>query len=432
MVFIKLYEERKEAEGRGKNWFTVKSFLAFQEAQGEKETKRAIHKLFGQIKAFKEFKEVGLLTEHDLLAEKLTDDFVVDEVIKRLERYPFLKTKVDGLGAVYEVLGRRSGKDTKAGQFFTPANVVDFMVRLAELETSDIVLDPACGTGRFLVWSMDDMQKKVFGTHIKEEKEKIAKTQLFGSDNDIDVSKLAKMNMYIHGDGKSNIWDDDGLLLYKTREFDGKVDVVLTNPPLGDLGYRRPYFDQEFYQRMFVIPRKESGTDEEDIIVTGNQMKGGAQFINAIYHYLKPVRDSSVVPEWRGGKMLIILDEAILNTDDYSNVRAFIRKYFYVKAVISLTSDTFVPVSRTSTKTSVLYAIKKDDVGAKQQEPIFYAHANKVGINTRRKLCSNDLFGHTGYDILSRFIEFRKMILDSYDGLHFNATKFNTLRQGHF
>jgi type I restriction-modification system DNA methylase subunit len=426
LVFIKLYEERKEAEGRGRNWFTVKSFLDFQEAQGEKETKGAIHKLFRQIKKFKEFQEVGLLTEHDLLAEKLNDDFVLNEVIQRLERYPFLKAKVDGLGAVYEVLGRRSGKDTKAGQFFTPANVVDFMVHLAELDPSDIVLDPACGTGRFLIWAMDDMQKKTSGRNIEERRKLIARKQLLGTDNDIDVSKLAKMNMYIHGDGKGNIWDDDGLLLYKSKNLDGKVDVVLTNPPLGNLGYRRPQFDNEFYQRMIVIPRKEKSNDNlEDINVTGNQIKGGAQFVNAIYHYLKSVRDSSLLPEWRGGKMLIILDEAILNTDDYAQVRRFIQKHFYIKAVISLTTDTFVPVSRTMTKTSILYAIKKDDLTAKQQEPIFFAHAEKVGIDTRRKVCPNDLPG-----ILSKYAKFKEKVLLSYSGLQFFRSRFLELGFG--
>jgi type I restriction-modification system DNA methylase subunit len=426
LVFIKLYEERKEADGRGTNWFTVKSFLEFQDAQSEKETKRAIHKLFEQIKGYKEFQEVGLLTEHDLLAEKLNDDFVLNEVVQRLERYPFLKAKVDGLGAVYEVLGRRSGKDTKAGQFFTPANVVDFMVSLAELDPSDTVLDPACGTGRFLIWAMDDMQRKVSGRNVKEHRELIARNQLWGTDNDIDVAKLAKMNMYIHGDGKGNIWDDDGLLLYKSKNVDGKVDVVLTNPPLGNLGYRRPYFDNEFYRRMIVIPRKDtSNGDIGSINVTGNQMKGGAQFVNAIYHYLKPVRDSSLLPEWRGGKMLIILDEAILNTDDYTQVRGFIREHFYIKAVISLTTDTFVPVSRTMTKTSILYAIKKDDLTAKQQEPIFFAHAEKVGIDTRRKVCPNDL-----PSILSKYTEFKEKVLSSYSGLLFDRSHFSELGFG--
>lgn len=429
LVFIKLYEERKEAEGRGRNWFTVKSFLDFQEAQGEKETKRAIHKLFEQVKGFREFQDVGLLTEHDLLAEKLDDDFVLSEVIQRLERYPFLKAKVDGLGAVYEVLGRRSGKDTKAGQFFTPANVVDFMVRLAELDPVDIVLDPACGTGRFLVWAMDDMQRKVTSRDAEARRRQIVTGQLLGTDNDIDVAKLAKMNMYIHGDGKGNIWDDDGLLLYKTKNLDGRIDVVLTNPPLGDLGYRRPYFDDEFYERMAVIPRKETVSNDGKKVakITGNQMKGGAQFVNAICHYLKSERDAQALPEWKGGKMLIILDEAILNTDDYAHVRRFIRDRFYIKAIISLTTDTFVPVSRTTTKTSILYAIKKDDPTAKQQEPIFYAHAEKVGVDTRRRVCANDLFNGTGQDILSKFMQFKEKVLASYDGLHFNRDNFRAL-----
>jgi type I restriction-modification system DNA methylase subunit len=429
LVIVKLYEERKESEKKGRNWFTVKSFLDFQEAQGEMVTKRAIHKLFQQVKDFKEFKDVGLLTDNDLLSEKLTDDFVVEEVIKRLEQYPFLKAKVDGLGAVYEVLGRRSGKDTKAGQFFTPINVVNFMVRLADLDTTDVVLDPACGTGRFLVWAMDDMQHKVSGKDAETTKKSIATNQLFGTDNDLDVAKLAKMNMYIHGDGKTNIWDDDGLLLNRSRKMDSKADVVLTNPPLGDLGYRRPYFDDDFYRRMVAIPRKliKNPTGEEGEVtksITGNQMKGGAQFVNAIYYYLKAVRDPDALPEWRGGKMLIILDEAVLNTDDYADVRTFIRTHFYIKAIISLTTDTFIPVSRTPTKTSVLYAIKKEDLSAVQQEPIFFAHAERVGVDTRRRITENHLLNGDGDNVLARFMVFKSKVLQSYEGLLFSRRRF--------
>jgi type I restriction-modification system DNA methylase subunit len=179
---------------------------------------------------------------------------------------------------------------------------------------------------------------------------------------------------------------------------------------------------------MVVIPRKvitKGGKKVE--VITGNQMKGGAQFVNAIYHYLKSVRDPEALPEWRGGKMLIILDEAILNADNYKHVREFIRNHFYIKAIISLTTDTFVPVSRTSTKTSILYAIKKDDLTAKQQEPIFYAHAEKVGVDTRRRVCENHLFNGNGRDILSKFMEWKKLILSSYFGLNFSREKFKEL-----
>lgn len=156
-------------------------------------------------------------------------------------------------------------------------------------------------------------------------------------------------------------------------------------------------------------------------------MKGGDLFLNAAKHYLKRERDKATLPEWRGGKLLIILDEAILNTDDYKEVRKFVKKYFYIKAIISLTRDTFVPVSNTSNKTSILYAIRKEDPDAVQQEPIFYAHAEKVGIDTKKKVCHNHLF-NDGNDILSKFMEFKDNVLASYDGYHFDRTRF--LNQG--
>ena len=152
-------------------------------------------------------------------------------------------------------------------------------------------------------------------------------------------------------------------------------------------------------------------------------MKGGALFINAIYHYLKSNREPEALPEWRGGKMITIIDEEVLNTDDYSKTREFIKENFYIKAVISLSRDTFIPVSNTSNKTSVFYAIKKQDPSAVQQEPIFYAHAERVGMDTKKKVCPNDL-----EPTLEKYFEFKNEVIASYDGLHFNRQKF--LNQG--
>jgi len=164
-------------------------------------------------------------------------------------------------------------------------------------------------------------------------------------------------------------------------------------------------------------------TDNCECEVTGNKMKGGALFINAIYHYLKSVREPEALPEWRGGKFITVIDEGVINTDDYSKTRDIIRKYFYIKALISLTRDTFVPVSNTSTKTSILYLIKKQDTSAVQKEPIFFAHAEKVGMNTKRKVCANHLF-NDGNDVISLYMEFKKKVISSYDGKLFNRTRF--------
>jgi len=432
LVFMKLFEEKKAIEGRGKNWFQPRSFVEFQEAQGEKDTKRAIHKLFDQIKSFKEFQETALFTRYDHLPDKpeFNDDFVLTEIIELLDKYSFYKTKVDGLGAVYEILALRSSKDVKVGQFFTPLSVVRFMVQLADLEYTDVVLDPACGTGRFLIWAMDDMLAKVSGKDIENKRKTIQLTQLFGTDNDSNVAKLAKMNMYIHGDGKGNIWDDDGLTLYRTHNMTDKTDVILTNPPLGRMNYRRPEYDAEFFEKIEVIPRGESkGDSDEEETITGNMMKGGALFLNACKNYLKLVRNPDEPPEWRGGKLLIVLDEGILNTEPYKIVQDFVKKYFYIKAVISLTSDAFVPVAKTPNKTSILYAIRKDDVSAQQTEPIFFAHVAKVGLTTKRKPTSNHFT-----EVLNKFKEFKKTIMDSYDGLVFSKERFLSakMRGGQF
>lgn len=471
LVFIKLYEEKKQEEEDQRSRFTLTSFKEYQ--SNVRDDKTAIHTLFATIKKDKDLIACKLFTNEDSLHERIDDDFVIEEFIKPFEQYAFYTTKVDGLGAAYEVLGQLSGKDRKLGQFFTPEKIVKFMVKLAELDPKDIVYDPACGTARFLTNAMDDMANQIIGERDEGDNLYNIKTkQLYGTDYDPTVAKLAKMNMYIHGDGKTNISDEDGLAQF---DKDGKIDVILTNPPLGDLDYFSPRYSDDFRKkRMEVIPKRnltieklvkvkqdielnqkklleenspnkvkrieerirelqQKKSDFEYLIkhnqceyeISGKLMKGGALFLNACKHYLKDLRDGSEKVEWRGGKVLIVLDEGILNTDDYKEVREFIKKNFYIKAVISLTKDAFIPVSKTMTKTSILYAIKKQDTDAIQKEPIFFAHVEKVGLNTRKKVCDNHLFG-TGKDILSKFFEFKKAIFSSYEGQSFNKGKFES------
>lgn len=478
LVFMKLFEEKQEHDEGQENRFTKEGFLNFQRANHQEKTKKAIHLLFKQITQNKDLEEAQMFDATDKLANRLNDDFGLKYFIEPFEEYQFYKEKIDGLGAAYEVLGKLSGKDVIVGQFLTPENVVRFMVKLAELDPENVILDPACGTARYLIKSMENMVNKVQDRPDKKTKEnKIKKTQLFGDDHDTQVAKLAKMNMYIHGDGKTNILDQDGLML---SQFDDKIDVILTNPPLGDLSYTMEEYDspKDEYRlkRMVTIPRKnltveklelarkkladyqvrlgratELGNQKEikkfnakskewqdrigeleykirsgdiEYKITGSEMKGGSLFLTASKYYLKSARNPDEKIEWRGGKLLIILDEGILNDTRYKPVRDFLKKYFYIKAIISLTRDTFIPVSKTSTKTSILYAIKKEDAKAVQQEPIFYAHASKVGVDTRRRVIDNDLDNEAGDSILKRFFDFKQRIHASYIGERFSKTEF--------
>jgi len=546
IVFIKLYEEKREKNGQTNRLRSVEAFATFlRDSVDEpaRRSKRGIHQLFSNIKSVEEFESSGMFTPGDILVDSVTDDFIIGKVIPIFQEYKFEGTRIDALGAVYEVLALRAEKDVKVGQFFTPENVVRFMVTMAELDYKDMVLDPACGTGRFLIWAMNDMLAKVEWSG-ERDKARISKHvrlhQLFGADIDPRIAKIAKMNMWIHGDGKSNIFggpDYNGLTLHRHgfnghESFDNAFDAILTNPPLGELNYQSLSFVdpgtgdapeedivnlQAKLARIPVLPRKnltaerlatvkerleEYGGEltmlrddretaaQSEIIqewlrvrdqtgnreararkrqlkdnqevrayerlcsavrskqrvieqneaqvpnleakvrsgqveweITGNTMKGGAMFTAAIWHFLKGNSYPDAPPEWRGGKMLIILDEGILNTDNYRPVREFLRSHFYIKAIISLTRDTFVPVSKTSTKTSILYAVKKTDLMAIQREPIFFGHVDSVGIDTKGKVCPNSLEA-----ILEKYFDFKRIVLASYVGAEFRSERF--LSQG--
>ena len=131
--------------------------------------------MFNTIKKDKELVDANVFSESDVLADKLNDDFVFKFFIEPFEKYILYKRKIDGIGSAYEVLGMRTGKDVKAGQFFTPENVVNFMMLLADLQTNDVILNPACGTARFLIYSMRYMTERVSGRNVDEKIEHIRK-----------------------------------------------------------------------------------------------------------------------------------------------------------------------------------------------------------------------------------------------------------------
>lgn len=521
LVFLKLYGEKREREGQIDHLRSTEAFETYRSSfakASNRKSKRAIHQLFESIKEEEEFVTSGMFTEGSHLEDSVDDDFITDYVIPIFSKYTFLGTRIDALGALYETLALRASKDIKVGQFFTPENVVHFMVKMAELDYADVILDPACGTGRFLIYAMADMLEKLKKSNVRNkehERNQICLHRLFGADIDQRIAKIAKMNMWIHGDGKSNIFggrEYNGLTLHKHsfdghRSFDNAFDVVLTNPPLGELNYQSiPFTDAEDdqspeaelrtllekFRRMPILPRKnvteeqmktvrarletyrrelaeietrivESEKEDsasgllsgykkfsssaqskrrtveqnellvaelearlrsgrEDQIqweITGNTMKGGAMFLAAIWHYLKDLSYPAALPEWRGGKALVILDEGILNTNNYKDARDFIRSHYYIKAVVSLTRDTFVPVSKTTTKTSIIYLIKKTDLNAVQQEPIFYGHVEKVGLDTKKKRAPNDLD-----TILAKYLSFKSRVLESYVGPVFSRERF--------
>jgi type I restriction-modification system DNA methylase subunit len=147
------------------------------------------------------------------------------EILNKLNIRSFIHEH-DYLGQLYETFFKFTGGNT-IGQYFTPRHIINFLCELIEITNKDIILDPACGTGGFLIGAINRMvttSKKVY-----EDAVDLIRNNLFGIESEPATAALCITNMILRGDGKSGIVKGD---CFKMDSYPGKeVDFVLMNPP---------------------------------------------------------------------------------------------------------------------------------------------------------------------------------------------------------
>ncbi len=303
--------------------------------------------------------------------------------VQSLEYFSFLegRSSLDGkdiLGDFFESITRDGFKQNK-GQFFTPTNVVNFLLYALQLDNLAIerlntdrelplIIDPSAGSGTYLVEAMKLITKEVKYKQFNKvstsknvkwrfeelfmpnyQENKWARNYLYGSEINPDLGTASKVNMILHGDGSTNIFVKDGLLpfrfyiketspnyletsstdtLYNEKEINGKFDVAISNPPFS------------------VSLDTQTQREVKNAFVFGDKKNSENLFIERYYQLLK-----------EGGRLAVVLPESVFDTTENKYIRLFIFKYFNVKAVVSLPQITFEPF--TSTKTSLLFAQKK-------------------------------------------------------------------------
>ena len=228
------------------------------------------------------------------------------------------------------------------GQFFTPRNIIRLMVEMMDPGEGDTVLDPACGSGGFLVMALDHVRKKIAEELYPDEEgillldransdpkvlaraRKYAQKKMFGVDFDIDLRKAARMNMVMSGDGHGNIFTFNSLHFPKGGDEDakeaqecgmrcdamhgGSFDFVFTNPPFGA---KIPIDDPEIL-RQFELGRRWR-KDGDSWYKTDDLQKSQPPeilFIERCYQFLK-----------EGGKMAIVLPDGILGNPEYREMQ---------------------------------------------------------------------------------------------------------------
>ncbi len=392
LTFCKIYDERHSPR---RFWVGVKERNT---SEGQHVIAERIRSLFNDVKRAEEYKGI-----FDSNSEIRLNDRVLAYIAAQLSRYSILQATIDVKGSAYEEITSHTLKQQR-GQFFTPRNIVKFVVDMLNPKEGQRIIDPACGSGGFLVEALDHIREQVLDDaypHAKSKYERIqlkerpevvdrmrkwASSCVFGIDFDPDLKRAARMNMVMNNDGHGNIFSFNSLEFPQGNESDilearqkarfETFDFVFTNPPFGT---KIPIDDPGILEH-FELARRWKKNERGEWLDSGRQAKVPPEilFIERCYHFLKP----------RTGKMGIVLPDSILGNPELEYVRAWILRKMELLASIDLPVEAFLP--QVGVQASLLFLRRKSDeelaaegMGRKTEYAVFMAVAEKVGRDRR-------------------------------------------------
>ncbi|MBS4407554.1 N-6 DNA methylase [Campylobacter vulpis] len=277
-------------------------------------------------------------------------------LVENLESISLSETDLDIKGKVFQKFFADFFKGT-AGQYFTPLNIVRFMVECFDIRQDDLVLDPSCGSGGFLLQTLQYMQeksKKLDGEYNQKRFwHSFAEKNLYGIEISGGISQTAKMNMIIHDDGHTNVITADGLdsfenFIKKNNKFQKNTfHFIFTNPPFGSsIPASKPYFEDFSFAKSEVhfIDKIIDKKSPKDL----STQKSEVLFLERYFEFLK-----------EGGIVACVLPDGILTNSSLQNVRDYLLERFYLLASFSLPQHTFSNYGA-GVKSSILVLKKKD------------------------------------------------------------------------
>ncbi len=391
ILFAKIEDEQHDGRPR----FAIRNADERNTLPGQKEVKDRVESLFREVRG-KSYK--GLFD--DVTEDIIFQPNVVAYIVAQMEKYDFLHSSVDVKGMAYETIVGPTLEGTK-GEFFTPRNVVKMTVKMLDPKPGDRILDPACGTGGFIVVAFNYISEKIRQAEAKlwknpkkptrqEEKALFDKIHevgksIFGLDFNANLVKTAQMNMIMNNDGRGGLYSVNSLQkpiqwtnkqAYNEVEL-GSMDFVMANPPFGA---NLKIEGQEILEQYDLA---QSWKKQGDRWVMEGTLKLGVPpevlFIERCVQFLKPGK----------GKLGIVLPDGILGNPDAEYIRYWILSNCQVLASIDLPVETFLP--RTGTQTSVLILRRKSEQeklaeslsGEPVSYQIFMAIAKFVGKDRR-------------------------------------------------
>ncbi|MBE0573605.1 N-6 DNA methylase [Candidatus Dojkabacteria bacterium] len=420
ILFIKIRYERSNSNNQ---IFSKEEFSKGKEYDDKYRAETDLpfyQKLFEQTK--KDFKDDDLFDPSEILRIRENS---FEAIVEELQIYNLSTTSDDVKGIAFEQFLGKTFRG-ELGQFFTPRTIVDFIVEVLDPQESEVICDPCCGSGGFLIKAFEYVRSKIENEiHLAKEKikteyyneaydnspddkkeavdekvtELFAKLNaeldinnpksrirelsydcIFGTDANPRMSRTAKMNMIMHGDGHGGVHHNDGLLNVNGI-FENRFDIILTNPPFGSrvekslkITEADKYSDEERikkYKKRYDTPENPAytnalkqvndniGVSLLDLYETGSMSAlTEVLFIERCLNLLKP-----------GGRMGIVLPEGVLNNTNLQKIRDFVESKAKIILITSIPQDVFI-ASGAMVKPSLLFFKKFTEEEAKQWNTI--------------------------------------------------------------
>lgn len=424
ILFIKIRYERSNTGSQIFSKEHFKNDKASYEKYKPKDGKEFYQFLFEQTK--EDFKDDDLFEASEIIRIRENS---FEAIVEELQIYNLSTTSDDVKGIAFEQFLGRTFRG-ELGQFFTPRTVVDFMVKVLDPEEGEIICDPCCGSGGFLIKAFEYVRAKI-EQEIHEEKERIKKLYfdaafekmketdkekvdeivndlfaklnaeldinneksrlrvlsydcIFGTDANPRMSRTAKMNMIMHGDGHGGVHHNDGLLNVNGI-FENRFDVILTNPPFGarvEKSLKISEADKYTDEARIIKYRERYGKAYDEALKQVNNNIGKSLlslyktgtmstltevlFIERCLNLLKP-----------GGRLGIVLPEGVLNNTNLQKIRDYVEGVAKIILITSIPQDVFI-ASGATVKPSLLFFKKFTEAEAKEYKNIKTKAKNEV------------------------------------------------------
>ena len=403
ILFIKIRYERSNSDSQ---IFSAQRFKTLKKNREEynKEMKIKEEKPF--------FQDLFDLTKQEFANDHLFDDNAkieirensFEQIVKELEIYNLSTTSDDVKGIAFEKFLGKTFRG-ELGQFFTPRTIVDFMVSVLDPQEGELVCDPCCGSGGFLIKTFEYVREKIekdierqkeaikaeyYGDdydkmpvkkkqkieagvaqtfsylneelNINNEKGRLRSLSfdcIYGTDANPRMARTAKMNMIMHGDGHGGVHHHDGLLNVNGI-FENRFDIILTNPPFGAR-----------VEKELKISEADRFTDEAKIAAYveryGKEYKKALRQVNdninksllSLYKIDSSLTEVLFIERCLkllkpGGRMGIVLPEGVLNNTNLQKARDFVEGKAKILLIVSIPQDVFI-ASGATVKPSLLF-----------------------------------------------------------------------------